>query len=83
MRCGRNSVFLPIFDAAAEAVQIALANQYVLVCLLEIQDDCVHPINRLLKGFEVRSNRHNIFIQSRYFKFMVLEIVCNLVFIGF
>lgn len=65
---------LTIFYAAAQSVKVSLSDEDVFVGFLELNDDTVHPIDRLLEGLEVLGDGHDVLVQSRDLELVVLEV---------
>ena len=62
---------LSFLGAAAEAVDVALADKDVLICVMQLVDNDMHTIDSLLESLKVRRYRHDVLVQGLYFKFMV------------
>ena len=78
----RYALRLTILDAAAQTVQISLAKKHVFVGLLELENDCVHPVDRLLESLKIRCNRHDILVQSADLKLVILEITLDILLVS-
>ena len=65
---------MAVLYAAAEAVQVTLADEDVFIGLLEIEHDTMHPVDRLLESFKVRGDRDNVLVKGANLELMILKV---------
>ena len=80
LRAG-DTLRLAILYTATEAVQVTLANEYVLIGLLELENDAMHPVDCSLESFKVRGNRDNVLVQSANLELMILKVSRYVLFV--
>ena len=78
----RDSRCLAIFDTTAEAVQITLSYDDILVRVLELEYNCVHPVDCLLESFEVCGDSDDVLVKCLDFEFVVGEVTLHVILVG-
>ena len=72
---------LAVLYAAAEAVQVTLADEDVFIGLLEVEHDTMHPVDRLLESFKVRGDRDNVLVKGANLELMILKVPRNVLLV--
>ena len=72
---GGRSLRGTVFDAAAQAIEVAFSNKHILIGFMKFNDRVVHAIDGLLECLEIAGHGHDVTIERGDFEFVVMEVI--------